>query len=200
MTHPPKKAAEGPPMHVISLGAGVQSSAMALMAARGEITPMPEAAIFADTKSEPREVYRWLAWLKNNLPFPVFTVSRGNLGKDACVVKKSKKGNNYTGHAVPAFIKDPQGRVGLAMRQCTTDHKINVIYQKLNILRNKRDVVQWVGISFDEREKEERRRGFEAAKKRAAEAVKRFLPTEIRRFAEATLLKEIESLTDDGKE
>lgn len=51
-----------------------------------------------------------------------------------------------------------------------------------------------------EREKEERRRGFEAAKKRAAEAVKRFLPTEIRRFAEATLLKEIESLTDDGKE
>ncbi len=42
-------------MHnIISLGAGVQSSAMALMAAKGEITPMPDAAIFADTQSEPR--------------------------------------------------------------------------------------------------------------------------------------------------
>jgi hypothetical protein len=28
--------------HYISLGAGVQSSTMALMAAHGEITPMPE--------------------------------------------------------------------------------------------------------------------------------------------------------------
>jgi len=33
--------------HVISLGAGVQSSTMALMAAAGEITPMPDCAIFA---------------------------------------------------------------------------------------------------------------------------------------------------------
>ena len=148
----PKKAAEGPrPMNVISLGAGVQSSAMALMAARGEIGPMPEAAVFADTQAEPEEVYQWLSWLKKKLPFPVFTVTRGNLGKDACLVKKSKKGNNYTGHTVPVFIKDKQGRVGLAMRQCTTDHKINVIYQKLDLIRKKREVIQWVGISFDER-------------------------------------------------
>lgn len=35
--------------HVISLGAGVQSSTMALMATAGEIEPMPECAIFADT-------------------------------------------------------------------------------------------------------------------------------------------------------
>ena len=48
------------PFHVISLGAGVQSSTMALMAAHGEITPMPDAAIFADTQSEPASVYRWL--------------------------------------------------------------------------------------------------------------------------------------------
>jgi hypothetical protein len=37
------------PVHILSLGAGVQSSCLALMAARGEITPMPLAAIFADT-------------------------------------------------------------------------------------------------------------------------------------------------------
>ena len=49
----------------VSLGAGVQSSAMALMAAAGEISPMPRAAIFADTQAEPDSVYRWLDWLAN---------------------------------------------------------------------------------------------------------------------------------------
>jgi hypothetical protein len=37
-------------MKVISLGAGVQSSVMALMAAEGELTPMPDCAIFSDTQ------------------------------------------------------------------------------------------------------------------------------------------------------
>ena len=59
-------------MHeVISLGAGVQSSVMALKAACGELTPMPELAIFADTQYEPSAVYEHLAWLETQLPFPV---------------------------------------------------------------------------------------------------------------------------------
>ena len=41
--------------HIISLGAGVQSSTMALMAAHGEIGPMPDCAIFADTGAEPQK-------------------------------------------------------------------------------------------------------------------------------------------------
>ena len=48
------------PVHIISLGAGVQSSTMALMAARGLILPRPIGAIFADTQDEPASVYRWL--------------------------------------------------------------------------------------------------------------------------------------------
>ena len=63
--------------HIISLGAGVQSSTMALMAAKGEITPMPDAAIFADTGWEPKYVYDWLDWLETQLPFPVHRVSGG---------------------------------------------------------------------------------------------------------------------------
>jgi len=49
-------------LNIISLGAGVQSSTMALMAAHGEITPMPDCAIFADTQAEPKVVYTWLSW------------------------------------------------------------------------------------------------------------------------------------------
>lgn len=81
MTIPTQK-----PLHVISLGAGVQSSAMALMAARGEITPMPVAAIFADTQAEPQGVYTWLDWLEKQLPFPIYRVSKGNLAKAATKV------------------------------------------------------------------------------------------------------------------
>lgn len=66
-------------IHVISLGAGVQSSTMALMAKHGEITPMPDAAIFADTGAEPIGVYNWLLQLEEKLPCPIYRVSAGNL-------------------------------------------------------------------------------------------------------------------------
>ena len=49
-------------LRVLSLGAGVQSSTLALMIEKGEI-PMVEAAIFADTGGEPAVVYKWLDWL-----------------------------------------------------------------------------------------------------------------------------------------
>ena len=89
-------------LNIISLGAGVQSSTMALMAAHGEITPMPDGAVFADTKREPAPVYVWLDWLEKQLPFPVHRVSKGDLGVDALLVRTSKGGKNYTKHAVPA--------------------------------------------------------------------------------------------------
>ena len=55
---------------ICSLGAGVQSSTLVLMAARGELTPMPDAAIFADTGAEPEGVYTWLDELEKEIPFP----------------------------------------------------------------------------------------------------------------------------------
>ena len=63
---------------VLSLGAGVQSSVMALMAAKGQITPMPDYAIFADTQAEPDHLYSWLDGLEEKLPFPVIRVTRGS--------------------------------------------------------------------------------------------------------------------------
>ena len=71
-------------LRVLSLGAGVQSTTLALKAAHGEIGPMPDCAIFADTGWEPRAVYEHLAWLRspNVLPFPVHIVSAGDLRAD----------------------------------------------------------------------------------------------------------------------
>ena len=51
------KGVDGATMRYISLGAGVQSSVMALMASRGEIGPTPDCAVFADTQWEPESVY-----------------------------------------------------------------------------------------------------------------------------------------------
>ncbi len=137
--------------HIISLGAGVQSSTMALMAKHGEITPMPDCAIFADTQAEPQSVYKWLDWLEKQLPFPVRRVTRGSLAEVATTVRTSRNNLQYTKGAIPAFIINQQGRTGLMMRQCTADFKITVIQQEIRRLReNKETFVQWIGISRDE--------------------------------------------------
>jgi hypothetical protein len=142
------------PIHIISLGAGVQSSCMALMAAKGEIGPMPTAAIFADTQAEPKSVYDWLEWLTKQLPFPVHRVSFGNLLEKSLIVRTSKNGKNgkntkYTQHSPPAFTFDGK-KAGILMRQCTVDSKITIIHREINKIRQKRPVVQWIGISLDE--------------------------------------------------
>jgi hypothetical protein len=137
--------------HVISLGAGVQSSTMALMAAVGEIKPMPDAAIFADTQAEPESVYKWLDWLEKQLPFPVYRVTKGNLGEVAATVRISRHGNAYTEGAIPAFIISDEGKTGLLMRQCTSKFKIEIIEREIRRLRRAdQEICQWIGISVDE--------------------------------------------------
>jgi hypothetical protein len=144
-------------MHIISLGAGVQSTTMALMAAHGEIMPMPDAAIFADTGWEPKAVYDHLAWLRsgNVLPFPVHVVSSGNLRDDALAGQSRRSG---TFAAVPWFIINQDGSHGMGRRQCTSHYKVDPIRRKVRELLGKgaRDRVPagaaelWLGISLDE--------------------------------------------------
>ncbi len=95
--------------HIISLGAGVQSSTMALMAAHGEITPMPDAAIFADTQAEPASVYQWLEWLELHLPFPVYRVTAGSLTDNALEMRTTKDGRLYSRTNIPFFTRNPDG-------------------------------------------------------------------------------------------
>ena len=150
--------------HILSLGAGVQSSTLALMAAAGEITPMPEAAIFADTMNEPRAVYEWLEWLTPRLPFPVYTVSKGDLWKAATTVRRTKDGQrSYISTGIPIFFTGSEGgelttRKGIGKRQCTRDFKTDVITRKVKELvglkrANKGTPIlatTWIGISADE--------------------------------------------------
>ena len=143
--------------HYISLGAGVQSSAMALMAAHGEIEPMPEAAIFADTQDEPQSVYRWLDWLEKELPFPVHRVANGKLSAAAIKMRTSKKGEFYSKTDIPFFTLRSDGKQGMIRhRSCTADYKIKPIMKLVrklaNIKRGQKTVglIQWIGISLDE--------------------------------------------------
>lgn len=143
---------------VISLGAGVQSTTMALMAAHGEIGPMPDAAIFADTQGEPEAVYKHLAWLKTVLPFPVHEVTGGNLWKSASTVRRTRDGQrSYIKTAIPVFMVDGL-RKGRGKRHCTQDFKIRPVNRKirelagLRAVRKKDGVIAdvWIGISADE--------------------------------------------------
>ena len=62
---------------VISLGGGVQSSVMALMASGGAFGQLPDCAIFAATHWEPPTIYTHLDWLSRNLSFPCTSWTTG---------------------------------------------------------------------------------------------------------------------------
>ena len=66
-----------PSLTVISLGGGVQSSVMALMANEGAFDRIPDCAIFADTRWEPPSIYEHLTWLRDRLSFPLYVVDNG---------------------------------------------------------------------------------------------------------------------------
>ena len=143
-------------LNIISLGAGVQSSTMALMAAHGEITPMPDCAIFADTQAEPKAIYDWLDWLETKLPFPVHRVSKGDLGADFIKALGDKKGR--CGQP-PFFVKNTTATatatagVGILWRKCTQEYKLQPIRQQVRrvmVETGEKRVQQWIGISSDE--------------------------------------------------
>ena len=139
---------------VISLGAGVQSSTMAIMAAKGDF-PSVDCAIFADTGNEPKMVYKYLELLKKILPYPVHIVSKGDIMKD---MLNAKDNTNFV--VAPYFTQNKiTGKKGMVMRQCTNDYKITPIRKKIRELcgvqygkhfPKDKYVEQWIGISTDE--------------------------------------------------
>ena len=150
-------------MNIISLGAGVQSSTMALMGATGELDYKIDSAIFADTQAEAKETYKFLDFLEKEIskspyPFPIYRVTSGSLTKEVLKNRTKKTGEFYIKPIIPAFaITDDEK--GIFGRYCTQDFKIRPIRKKIKELlgykkgqRIPKDVCvnQLLGISIDE--------------------------------------------------
>lgn len=157
---------------VISLGAGVQSSTLLMMADRGEIkidgeVIIPKVAIVADTGNEPKKVYEWIEFLETQVKnIKIIKAKKGDLVLD--IVNGVEKGTRVP--SVPFFtklkspvLKDGESfgyeiKKGKLMRHCTMDYKIAVIrreirkqfgYTKHSKIPTK-SIRLWMGISTDE--------------------------------------------------
>lgn len=152
----------GPMLKVLSLGAGVQSSTVALMSAAGKLPPL-DAAIFADTGWEPKAVYDWLhEYLIPRLPFPVYIVGKGNLRNEQIEARRRGSKQNAGDDrwaSLPYFTKSAEGKIGIIRRQCTSEYKIQPIEKKIRELLGLKprqkypkqlSVETWLGISLDE--------------------------------------------------
>jgi hypothetical protein len=143
-------------MRLLSLGAGVQSTTLALMACKGIVDSL-DGAIFADTGWEPARVYEHLERLRVVLAdagVPLHVVSKGNLRAEAI-----EPAHRYA--PIPYFVRNPDGSDGMGRRQCTSEYKLAPINRKVrellgapapNFKRVPRGQVveQWIGFSADE--------------------------------------------------
>jgi hypothetical protein len=156
-----------PTMRILSLGAGVQSSCLALMAQEGLTKHKPDYMIFADTGWEPKFVYEHVEYLRKAITIcPLITVERGNIREDLIKAANPIPGSkeeekSFAGRVPnpPLFAARQGGRVGMLYRQCTHDYKVIPIQKKIRELlgvkpkhRVPKDVIveQWIGISTDE--------------------------------------------------
>ncbi len=148
-----------PTLTVISLGGGVQSSVMALMASQGAFDPAPDCAIFADTRWELPSIYAHLEWLASHLTFPLYVVDNGrSLREDVKALTNHSGSTRYVD--IPVYLKGREGEGdGIGRRQCTDNYKIRPIRKKiremLGLNRGQRvpsgvSVELWLGISTDE--------------------------------------------------
>lgn len=153
-----------PTIRVLSLGAGVQSTAVLLLAAEGRL-PKLDAAIFSDTGWEPKAVYDHLDRLEREVMvpagIPLLRVSAGNIRADALDPE-------HRFASMPLYILNKDGSPGMSRRQCTSEYKIKPIKEAVRRLLGAPDEAntsgrirpgrvaagrvaeQWIGISTDE--------------------------------------------------
>lgn len=146
-------------LRILSLGAGVQSSTILLMACKGVI-PKPDAAIFADTGWETMATYMHLEWLKveaGKHGIPVIVVENGNVREDSIEASvRIRQGKRSA--SMPVYTCQLNGDVGMLRRQCTCDYKLTPIKRQVRKMLGikprcvapKDCVEQWIGISTDE--------------------------------------------------
>lgn len=142
---------------VLSLGAGVQSTAIYLLACKGEINI--QAAVFADTGDESTATYEHLSWLESLGGPEILRRSLGVHLSASLVAGLNSTGQRFV--SIPAFTKGLTGRVGMQRRQCTREFKLRVIERAIRRdviglkprqrIPSGLSVVQLIGFSTDER-------------------------------------------------
>jgi len=135
------------PLRVLALGAGVQSSTLAMMMQAGEIE-RADIAIFADTCAEPEAVYHWLSYLLSKMGMPFAKVQHGD-GLTAALEQSCR--GEQSAPLPPLFTINPDGTRGMLRRVCTERFKIRPLRHKARGLmaRNQRCILIR-GISADE--------------------------------------------------
>lgn len=148
-----------PTLRLLSLGAGVQSTTLALLAADGTL-PGLDGAVFADTGWEPASVYRTLDRLSEHLAgagIPVHRVSVGNIRADAL-----DPAHRFA--SMPMYVRNQDGGDGMTRRQCTSEYKLRPVREQTRRLLGATDkpngrpgrvptgrfAETWVGITTDE--------------------------------------------------
>lgn len=119
-------------MRVLSLGAGVQSSTLLLMACEGELEI--DATIFADTQWEPAAVYTF------------HRVTAGNIRE----ITLGAAGRRYA--PLPLYVQQSSGEQGIGRRQCTKEYKLRPIQRLIRSwdATAAKPVDMLIGISLDE--------------------------------------------------
>ena len=138
-------------MKIISLGLGIQSTAMYIMSTLGDID-RADYAIFADPGAELPDTYMlWEdlnKWSKDNNGIPL-------IKKTKSLYKDIIEGLNSYGArwaSIPAFSE----KGGIIRRQCTGEYKVDVVMKEIRKLQNLRKYQKmsptevWLGISLDE--------------------------------------------------
>jgi len=145
-------------VQIISLGLGVQSTALYLMSSIGQL-PRADYAIFADVGKEGKGTYRYLAFLQQwsglNNGIPIIVLQKKNLYAN---LLNHQPATRFT--SIPAFTQNDDGSVGMLRRQCTSEYKIMVIqdYIRDHIYglpkgARRPETGSWQGISLDEIER-----------------------------------------------
>ena len=142
-------------LKIISLGLGVQSTAMYMMSSLGYI-PRADHAIFADPGAELPMTYEILEVLKDwaslNNGIPIHVNSERNLYKDL-LAQQNSQGKRFA--SIPAFTENG----GMIRRQCTGEYKIQPVMQTIRKLyglkpRKRMPMTEvWLGITMDEIER-----------------------------------------------
>lgn len=145
---------------VISLGGGVQSVTLVLMAATGYLEDhgiaKPELAVFADTQWESAGTYEYLGWLRIEAWRGGVEIAQRTAGDLRADVAAAARGDRRRASNPPLFVRHHEtGKKQMIPRGCSRDYKVRPVRQELRArgFGPSRPVVQYIGFTTDEVER-----------------------------------------------